>query len=264
MSTHPAIERVRFAQGQRLPAADLETALASELRHQQLHVVAAHRTWGAGVGLRVIGGSAGAAVFPGVAYDAFGRAIVVTRVAEVPLPNELASELELDFVVAFADGCEPLPRFVIPADVRPGLDVPLARFALEQGTLGMPDPTVRKGTSSVGAPRIATGHKSLEVTIMPPDSVFSATVDTSVAGFRTTPSYVVTLAIDPTPEVANVGVLGPFVSIAEPSKSAFRLDVRFGRTQPGVTAGVTVSLPLDVTWLGVEPAPRCDPVSFTT
>src|SRR5207244_7505064 len=105
------------------------------------------------------------------------------------------------------------PRFVIPANARPGLDVPLARFAVEQGRLRLPGPTGRKGASSVGEPRIATGHAPFTVTITPPRFVFSATVDTSVAGFRTTPSYVVTPAIERTPELQNVGAIGPLVSI---------------------------------------------------
>jgi hypothetical protein len=262
MST-AAINRVRFAQGQRLFAADVNDAVTSELRRQELHVVAAHRTWGIALGLRVVAGPAGVAILPGVAYDAFGHAIVLTRVVSTALPHDLKSETQLGLVISFADGCEPLPRFARPAEVRPGLDVPLARFALAQGVLGTPDLTARKGTSPVGAPRIASGYKSVTVTIAPPDAVFSSTVDTSVAGFRTTPSYIVTPAIA-TSALASIPAMGPFVSIGTVEKDAFRLDVRFGRTQSGGAAGVSVSFELGVSWLGVEPAPRCELVSFTS
>ena len=265
MSGRASIDRVRFDPGQRLDAADLRDAVGGELRRQEIHVVAAHRTWGIALGLRVRSSATGALVLPGVAFDALGRAIVVTRIDAAHVSEQLGKQPVLALVVSFDDGCAPRPRFVEPADVRPGLDVILARFGLTQGALGRADLTARKGASSLGPPRIGGGSMSIPVAITSATEPFTTTIDTSTAGFRDVPSYVVTPTIDDATvsTIANAGAIGPFVSVGAGDDHGFPLDVCVSRTQSGGSA-VSLSFQLDVTWLGVEPFPRCEPISFTS
>ncbi|HEX7525616.1 MAG TPA: hypothetical protein VF327_04875 [Gaiellaceae bacterium] len=256
MTSRASLERVRFVHGQRLPAADFTDAVDGELRRQELHVVAAHRAWGVAAGLAVSVGTQGARVRTGVAYDVYGRTILLRLPAIVPLPAQLATETDPVELVASWAARGPAVTFVPAGAARPGLDIALARFELSAGELGDPDLSVRHGVRSLAAPRIGSGKVSLTV---PASSggprPFSATVDTSAAGFVGTPTYVLTTTVAQADAVTLAQqYVGPFVSVAEPTETDFAVQVHL--------FGEEGSFDLDVAWVGVEPPPTC-PVLYT-
>ena len=261
MSSRASIERVRvrFVHGQRLPAADLADSSGGELRRQELHIVGAHRTWGAALGLEVKAHSAGLSVSPGLAYDAYGRALLLRRQWGMLTPAELATATEArDVVIAWTE-CGSALRLATAGDTRPGLDVPLARFWIQKGVLGWPDLGYRRCVRSLAAPRIGAGHVPIDVRLDGGTDVFSAPVDTSAAGFRSTPAYVVTPTVTSTTDLAraaSAGAAGPFVSISSPDAAGFTVDVRVWRPLYE-DERVAVELGLEIAWLGVEAPPTC-------
>jgi hypothetical protein len=259
MSSRASIERVRFVHGQRLQAADL--GAGAGLRLQELHVVAAHGTWGVALGLDVRAGMSGARVSPGLAYDAFGRALLLPRAASVTIPAALAAASEAaDLVLSWAT-CAPVLRLALPADTQPGLDVTLARFWVEEGALGDPDLSYRRCARSLAAPRIGSGSTSLDVSLDGRMAVYTEAVDTSAAGFDTTPAYAVTPSFDTAGDLARAllqGALGPFVSVSNPASTSFTVEVRMDR--PDFAEGAT-AFTLGLAWLGVEAAPSCPTTS---
>lgn len=256
MSSRAVMERVRFVHGQRLPAADLADAAGGELRRQELHVVAAHRTWGIARGLEVRGSALGARVSEGLAYDAYGRSLVLSRATAVLLePGLAAGSSLLELVISWTD-CGAAVRLVRADEVRAGLDVSLARFQLESSSLGEPDPTSRHGARSLAAPRIGSGTATILVNAKTVG--FSATVDTGAAGFSSTPAYVLTrsIAAAQLADVVASGAVAPFVSLARPTASSFDVEVRFFRDPTGPLA-----FDLKIAWLGAEPPPSCPSIS---
>jgi hypothetical protein len=253
MTNRASLERVRFVHGQRLPARDLADAVDGELRRQELHVVAAHRAWGIASGLDVTVGEQVARVGSGVAYDAYGRALVFRRSTIVQLPVQLTTETDPVELVASWSECGPALAFVPAAATRPGIDVALARFDVATGDLGEPDLSVRCGVRSLAAPRIASGVARLTVPASSGGSgPFSAAIDTTTAGFVSTPAYVLTTSIAKADAaILAEGFVGPFVSVAEPTKAGFAVHVHL--------FGEEATFDLDVAWVGVESPLGCPP-----
>jgi hypothetical protein len=257
MTSRASVERVRFVHGQRLPAADLTDAVAGELRRQELHVVAAHRTWGIASGLTVSGGTESARVRTGVAYDVYGRTIVLHRSPIVSVPARLVNAADAVELVASWSECGPTVTFVPAGAARPGLDVPLARFELSGGELGDPDLSVRRYVRSLAVPRIGSGVVTLTVpSSTNPRKPFSATIDTTIGGFASTPTYVLTTTVDPA-DAATLAqdFLGPFVSVASPTQKDFAVEVHL--------FGAEATFDLAIAWVGVEAPPVCPTTYFT-
>ena len=113
---------------------------------------------------------------------------------------------------------------VDPAEVRLGIDVPLARFPVESQGLGAAEPGGRRAARSLAVPRIGSGEQDVAIRVSQGE-VQAMTIDTSAAGFASTPSYVVTPGLADTPDVAaRLGrqAAGPFVSIVEATPTPYR------------------------------------------
>lgn len=103
-------QRPRFYEGQFLSAADLAAVIDYQRTAQARHTLGAH-TWGIALGLtlreRPAPGAANRVeviVNPGIAWDGFGRAIVVDR------PTRVAEELFADIAFAAAADAPPAPQ----------------------------------------------------------------------------------------------------------------------------------------------------------
>jgi hypothetical protein len=249
MSLPAAIERVRFVHGQRLPAADLRDAVRGELRRQELHVVAAHRTWGIALGLEVRAGVTAARVQPGAAFDVRGRVLALRCEAVAVAPELLVkAEKPVELVIALRDGCATV-RFSAEADVRLGLDVPLAGFTPKDGELGEPDLTRRRFARSLARARIGRGTATIQIDPTSGSPYAGAFVDTSVAGFVRRPSYVITrVAADEIGAEASA-----FVWIADASPGGFTVRIWTG------AGAVKKPFELELDWLGAEPPLGCTP-----
>jgi hypothetical protein len=288
-------DRAWFYDGQLLSARDLNDDSEHEARMRAAHVVAMHDAWGVvtGFDLAVDDAERGVTVGPGVAYDCRGRAVVLA--SEVSLAGPYPPPGQTDPVVylmcsypacgtTVADhhgvSCRPTPvlesialRWVFALGLAPGRDtmrlgedIPLAAFVLTaDGRLSKPDRSVRRHVRAI-RPRVGSGlHEIPDDIELVGDPQHSVSVDTSGAGFSTTPHYFAWLASNPWAADSSMGnlALGPFVSITKPSRTSFHLDLIF--TFPnvplmdggGATTGFTGA---SIFWMGLEPYGGCLPV----
>jgi hypothetical protein len=197
------------------------------------------------------------------------------------LPNE---RLALRWSYA---GDAPTP-LVKPAgfadDVRLGEEIPLARVRVtNQREVAEIDFTVRRVARGLVRPHISQGQaRQGEAVIQGSPWHWTAWINTSSGGFNTgSPMYFVDLADHPWLS-ANSGfasitnalplehqrqLLGPFITIKEPSRTGFVLDVRMAavnidifKSMPTAThRSVGFTLPVAVNWLGIEPIGGCQP-----
>lgn len=272
-----ALLRVGFAQDDLVRTRDLAADVAAEALHRERHVRAAHRTWGVVLGLRVALGASGSAVVvtPGFALDACGREILIGRPGTLRAPQRAeGTRVEL---VAEADACFPGLRW---RDVGqpPGAGVVLARAtATSGGALVDLDPGVRPSARPLVGGRVGSGTAELDLPVKP---LAQVAVDTSAAGFATTPRYVVTLEEPPDTGYAALGdawsrIGGPFLDVHDETPSGFELDVRLAfRSSPvdrlrprdgprRATSASRARATVRATWLGVEVPERCEPNEYT-
>lgn len=289
------LDRVAFHEGGRLAAADLQDAFDRETTQRALHVQAVHQTFGIALGLEIglpieDGETVTDAVEvgSGVAYDCFGRLILLSETRRLHLPPPVAGgegEALYDLTAAHeptlaADGCAPAglrrqerPRFrwhparraeTLAETVRLGEELPLGRFTLQRDDSGrwqaLPaiDPRFRRYTQPLARPYIASGSASLTAPWSSSRLAWTATVDTGAAAFTGAPHYFVTLTAHPLvalerPELLQQ-MVGPFVSIRNPGRTSFSLEVRF-------LSRFTLddALPLSLNWVGVEATGGCPP-----
>src|SRR5271170_4698456 len=87
------LERVQYWQGQRLRSGDFRDIEAVEAQRRWWHNRAIHQAYGVYRGLQAsaspLGIQNGVCVSPGVAYDCFGRELILERPQTVPLPSNL-------------------------------------------------------------------------------------------------------------------------------------------------------------------------------
>ncbi len=294
------LARVRFVEPQPLGAQDLTAALASELRHQALHVRGLHDTWGVAFGLKVQETFGDLFLAPGLAYDAYGRSLVMASQGGIlplpPTPTQGDPPWWFDLVLRYhapAPGlgrtrpghagldsaswrwCYAGPSLAgapppLAAEVRLGLDVPLARVRIEaESRLGGLDFSLRRTAGRQVRPHLAGGRVQRQVAVTDENPFRTQlTIQTGDGGFSQTPFYLAALAEHPFLAAARqgrlewrslAGVAGPFLNIAQATRDRFVLEVRFGVDEGGlapVMRDVQV-LPLTVDWLGVEPMNGC-------
>ncbi len=189
---------------------------------------------------------------------------------------------------------EPVPEL---ADrMRLGEEIPLARVALRaKGEFVLLDLTLRRNARAITRPHIGTGFVARRSAVVPGNFMeWSIEIDTSSAGFTQTPEYFASLDQHPVAAAIEMGaagmwepvdlfrqILGPFLSISDPTPSSFRLEVRMAMPPSNLLTLANVEgipsmmaefirlpvlrLPVGINWFGVEPVEGCQPViSFQT
>lgn len=301
MSTAEPPVRVQYDQGDRLASADLSLDAEFETRLRRLHVRALHDTWGVAIGL-LVGlrtDGRGVRIGPGLAYDAYGREIVLSSELAMASPaagvEMAAAPWAFDLVCAYrpttsliapgadAVGCRGgaatdagafrwafagtfgdhgLPE--VADDVELGREVPLGRFVLAaNGRLTGPDVSARRLVRPLLRPHVGYGLLApLDVEWSSADGGgITATVDTSSSGFTATPIYLA--ALTPNPWATSPGVVGPFASLSHPARNSF--DVRVlvqaeARFLAREALASALALP-GLFWVGFEPFAGCPPES---
>jgi hypothetical protein len=248
------VTRLRYWQGQALRARDLRDEQASRAELRWWHDRALHDAFGVRFGLGAALATGGASptltVGSGLAYDAFGREIVLPGACAVSVPDAPArAERVLTLLVRHgADpragrretraGCtpppaaEPPPRFVWKdaewVDVRDGVPLASIRFAA-----GVPtDVPFRAPVSRPAArPHLAVGSTLPGNTAWEPWTVagedgprpvgMQTAVDTEIAGFARTPRYVAMLAGPLWEPPDDVFIPAFFTHVAAPSPTGF-------------------------------------------
>jgi hypothetical protein len=256
--------RVDWVERQLLDGGDLRTAhrFLDVLRAR--HVRGAHGTWGVALGLKVRLAADGQSVQidAGLAYDAGGRELLLARAVELPLTSS-AMATTGPLVIALrsrGDWCVPRALLHAVSESEPlvlGRDVPIASIDLKTGTV---DIERRPHVATLAPPRIGAG------TIVPGGVAVSGTVlalsaqvDTGLAGFETTPSYLVQpFAVASVP----TGALGPLLAVEGASATGFTLHARYvyptaGAVSAGIQKAKPAALPFGIHWVGVEAPPEC-------
>jgi hypothetical protein len=174
------------------------------------------------------------------------------------------------------------PRPPLADDVRLGEEVPIARISLiDDRTIGALDLSVRRHAQAQVRPHVGRGRAGASIDLVDP-SAWAVRVDTAAAGFSQTPLYFATmedqllelfasLARDAENAFSIRRILGPFLSIEAPSRTAFTLRIRLGfvnedfhglfaRTVRAALASRRSSLlAIGINWHGVEPVEGCQP-----
>jgi hypothetical protein len=265
-----AAERIRFATGALLAAADLRDEHGARAAARASHVRGVHDTWGVALGYAV--GAAGhwVVVGPGVAYDCHGAELVLARAVALqpPEPEDGAAgawftlvtrrlgddEVRGDDTLCARGGRE-RPRFAwVPRGrpLPPGEAVPIA--GVRVGSAGVDEVSLaeRRAAHPAAGARLAAG--SATVRVEPEEALYSThAVDTSAARFREEPLYFAALAGEP---LEQASAAGPFLAIADPGPEGFLLRVRFAQHAPSEPAGDRL---LAIRWVGVEPIRGCWP-----
>lgn len=263
MNTVPSPSRVDWVDRQVLAGEDFRSALAYLDARRARHVRGAHGTWGVAIGLDVQAdlktSPRVATVTTGLAYDASGRELLVEGRREVAIPGEASGTVT---VTLTSDGPPPGARLRIASADRPlrrGREVPLATLELGTGRL---DRSSRPHARSMAPPRVAGWHVA-EGAAPATGSTWAhtITVDTSAAGFVTTPIYLVQQALAGSAAARPVGLLGPVLDLLDAAPTRFLIAVRFlAGTADAASAVATLSRqvvanPLAFDWVGLEPAP---------
>lgn len=310
-SHSPVTQRLRYFEGQPLAAADMQDDADFEQRLRGLHVRGMHNTWGVALGFEVSRTSDQAIhVGPGIAYDSAGGEIVSAQDPDIGPPvsplGTKATAWWFDLVVSHVDrpsrldngpGCEdvastaswrwcyageapegaPSPASVAP-DVRLGEEIPLVRCRVtDQRTFDdLLDFSVRRKAQGLVRPHIYGRRETVSLSINVARLVFSATIQTAPGGFNGTPFYFARVVIPSLLDAANVPselrFVGPFVSIRDPSRTSFAVDLRIGVSRAGpviffggstglsaMSAAENRGLDAIVDWVGIEPNGGCPP-----
>jgi hypothetical protein len=226
------LARVRYWQGQVLASEDLHTQLATDEELRRLHNRTVHRAYGIAVGLGAILDSGAIQLTCGMAYDCAGRGLTLERERTVPLPASVIGPitLVLSYDPAAADGIA--LSWVPSQQIRPNAQVAITRIVPNAGSFEI-DPTFRPVVARPQArPRLATGATVPGQTSWQPWTIdgveigVKVKVDTSAAGYTTTPHYFAQAV--PGQPSANF-VPAWFTSIADPAAESFTLQLMLRR-----------------------------------
>lgn len=284
MKARPAAElqipfdRVTYREGQLLASRDLHDDFDTAQRLRRMHVRFLHNTWGIALGFTVYGQVSDDFVHvgPGYAIDISAREILLSQDTVLPVPQTTgATDLilvvsytpdsvfrNLPDIAAFCAGTDIDPRaerpvfaWRTPDTLNPGPDVPLAHVRLNNGALVLvPDLSVRRYARRQVRPHIATGTVDA-IGRMLADGL---TVDTSDAGFAQSAEYFAKLDFSRNALIdiaAQFAGNSAFIQSAGPKQFVYRVPelLKF--------APAALSLTFTVTWIGVEPATGCEPIS---
>ena len=272
------LERIRYREGQLLAARDLQDDKDFQALLRWMHTRFLHNTWGLALGLDAelveLGDSSKVVrVSPGLAYDGYGREILLTQSIEVDVPMAGGDEdfyLVIRYKVDDEFPRKPdvvavcLPEETDPKQERPifhplkeqpvffwkrrdsvrlGEEVPLACWCFDEPSGQMVfDPGVRRNARPLIRPHIGWGATKPGQTSWEEWKLnnvvigFQVIVDTSEAGFTQTPCYFAFLQGDLwSQDVISSFILGPFESIVGESadRFTFRIMLPTGMTIEG-------------------------------
>lgn len=277
-------ERIEWYEGSRLTRRDLVDAIEHEARMLELHVRAVHDTHGIalGLGVALAAGAKAVVVQPGLAYGCRGASVLLAAATTLDAPPMSTSGTRFDLVLVAAQPTRACAQpemdctgARVPAraslrwrpaddDVRCTCDIPddaieLGRFVRSPaGTLTGPDNTRRRVVRGLVRPHVASGVTAPgALTWTQGASDLVASIDTSAAGFTTTPVYLAQIASS----TAWTGALvAPFVSIAQPSPTRFNVHLSIAAKPPALVllfAQLDLAKELSIAWTGVESAVGC-------
>ncbi len=291
-------DRVTYRDGQLLASRDLQDDVHANQRLRALHTRYLHATWGIALGFEITGAANDTTVRvgPGYATDDQGRELVLAETLDIAVPEtDLAAMFVLVMTyqadaqfrprpevdaVCLSAGLNPrterpLITWRTPDNIQFGPDVPLATAFVRAGALLSPPGlqvrryAVRQIRPHIGFATITPGFQTQAEA-----SRVIVEVDTSEAGFTTTPTYVVRFDFDPTSRVGQIILpLLPFGFIETASATGFRYVIPIRRTilnpqfephllNPQIATRAIARPPapsITMSWVGFEPVSGCEP-----
>jgi hypothetical protein len=272
-------DRVTYRDGQLLASRDLHDDFDTAQRLRRMHTLFLHNTWGIALGFTVYGyvSDTSVHVAPGYALDSSAREILLSEDVLLPVPlTSTATDFLL--VVSYTPDAayqnlsdigvlcagtvidprqeRPIFAWRTPDTLNLGADVPLAHLRVDNGALTLPpDLSARRCAERQTQPFIATGTAAA----IGRDIADGLTIDTSDAGFFGNPEYFARLdfvgnaALD---IMAQFEANSAFIESSSATQFVYRA--------PQLTSfEILLQFPFVVTWVGFEPAIRCDPVSYS-
>jgi hypothetical protein len=258
--TQVAPPRIDWGDRQQLAGRDLRAAEAFLDARRARHVRGAHRTWGVALGLDLLVSGTPPAVIvgPGLAYDARGRELLVQQPTVVAgSAAALAGKQPVAVALrSLGERCVPGAWARVPDErvpLVPGRDVPLGRV---NPTTGDADQRGRAHVATLAAPRVRSGLVGVGgVQATRVLDHLRAKVDTSQAGFATTPFYLVEPIVGP----GSAQMPRVLLAVTAATPTDFIVQVRRSAAAAAALAALSVpisgGLPFALAWIGVEPAP---------
>lgn len=277
------IERLRYWQGQTLRSRDLNDQLGHDASLRWWHNRAIHDAYGLVTGAlaRLVGGEV--EVTPGLAYDCFGRELVLAEARRLALPPAKPAGQEWCLVLRAVSAAAARPAVelvwveqeLVP-DPRIGVRLALGRFTREGFEL---DATLRqRATQAVARPRLGSGATVHGRTDWRPWGLarqrlpfagIEVRIDTAAAGFDRVPCYFAALRGDLFARLERGFFFTTFQRIvqATPTSFVFSLWLPLTARTTAFAARVTFSAAtaqqpvgivelarreLSVCWLGIE------------
>ena len=277
-------ERIAWFEGSRLTHRDLADAIEHEARMLDLHVRALHDTYGIAIGLTtaLAGGARAVVVQPGLAYTCRGASVLLHAVTTIAAPPPSVAGTRFDLVLVAArvpSGCEPpaldctgvripdrarLRWHALDDDDRcdggiPDDAVHLGRFTRSAtGTLAGPDDSRRRTVRALARPHVASGLTAPgALTWTKGASDLVASIDTSAAGFTTTPVYLASIA---SASAWTGGLVAPFLSVGQATPTRVNVHLSIAAKPPALVILFTqldLAKELSIAWTGVESAVGC-------
>lgn len=285
------LERVRYWQGQMLRSGDFRRQLATDSQLRAWHNRSLHSAYGVALGLEAsivaeTGATMGVQVQPGIAYDCFGRPLILATKRVVTLPaNTTENPTPITLSVKYRED----PELQNPRDAEgvcvscgpsacaqfteftwqysaPGIGiegVPLARIIYNDGKAAFDSSFTLPGARPLAKPYLANGSTIPGGTPWQPWQVgttgnefsigLQTVVDTSSAGFTQTPCYFAWLEGTDSwfAQIEQSFPLFTSVSGALPGQFTFNVFASF--EQFSILARRSFKWPMYVCWLGCQP-----------
>ncbi len=283
------LQRVRYWQGQMLRSGDFRAQLQTEAQLRWWHNRALHNAYGVAIGFETSspvgkGSSNTVHLGPGVAFDCFGRALILQNAREIPFPDAKVSGASFTLVARYRETaqypdprgtsgvslfcCDQLDRetpdfaWQPTASLRIEDGVPLGRVVLASSgpkrRLLLDDLFVPVTPKPLARPHLENGSTvpgstawslwSMQQSFLGLETI----VDTSAAGFTRVPCYFGTLdGLDITQFAVKSESAEPlFTHIQDASPNSFRFRVLIPRIQ--VLRRELRIIPFFVRWLGCQ------------
>lgn len=297
------LERIRFRKGQHLASRDLRDDQDFEALLRRIHNRYLHDTWGIAAGLQVENRDAESVlVRPGIAYDGYGREVVLAKPATIRFPP-LEMDESQDLVIRYKESSEfPSRRMVgsvclaeesgpagnlvfpsmleqpvflwrAPGTSRLGEEIPLTRAkrieALASPTI---DYSIRRNAARLSRPHVGYGSTRFTLSNMilwiedrGANGIagvgFQIEIDTSAAGFASTPCYLFTSRLTVRLAQTEIKIPVPFfesTANTRPNGFTYRF-MAVNSLVPPILIAVEEMTPeplerieIDVQWLGIE------------
>jgi hypothetical protein len=253
---HP---RIQFDDDQLLAAQDLQDDRCHADWLRRLHLRVLHDTWGIALGFNVFVRATHLFVTPGLAYDGWGREIVLIDTLEIPIPQGIGTErlvLSVQYPETLdigqpscntsvpCDGQNPAQerptfKWQSPMQLRLGVEIPLVLIRLNNNQLDL-DFSTRRYAQTLQRPHIGwdTTHFKIanEQELVPylwklpgidNPIGFQFQIDTAAAGFVHTPLYFANLKVTINIPEADLLLNARFKSIDNPATDHFNFRILF-------------------------------------